>query len=87
MLNKSLTNWTSPTIVPTEPGRLWRARSGRGVPMMYHRFALGLMATILLGIAVAGCNTVGQPIAPFAASPTGTVAFERIDGLPEGQFQ
>ncbi len=54
--------------------------------MTYHRFALGLMATILLGIAVAGCNTVGQPIAPLAASPTGTVAFERIDGLPEGQF-
>jgi len=54
--------------------------------MTQRRFAFGLMITILLGVGVAGCNTVGQPIAPLAASPTGTVAFERIDGLPEGQF-
>ena len=55
--------------------------------MFNHRFASGLVATILLGVAVAGCDTIGQPLAPFAGSPAGTVAFERIDGLPEGQFR
>jgi hypothetical protein len=54
--------------------------------MTYRRLAFGLIATILLGIGVAGCDTTGQPIVPLAATPAGTVAFERIDGLPEGQF-
>jgi hypothetical protein len=55
--------------------------------MGYGRLAFGLVATILLGIGVAGCNTTGPAVAPFAAAPTGTVAFERIDGLPEGHFR
>jgi hypothetical protein len=55
--------------------------------MFNHRFASGLLTTILLAIAIAGCDTIGQPLAPFAGAPAGTVAFERIDGLPEGQFR
>jgi hypothetical protein len=57
------------------------------MPVFNHRFAFGLLATILFAIALAGCDTVGTPMAPFAGAPAGTVAFERIDGLPEGQFR
>jgi hypothetical protein len=46
-----------------------------------------MMATILLGIGVAGCDTAGQPGLSFLGAPAGSVAFERIDGLPEGQFR
>jgi hypothetical protein len=51
------------------------------------RFVFGVVTTILLGIAVAGCNTAGMPTAPFGGPPSGTVAFERIDGMPEGHFR
>jgi hypothetical protein len=51
------------------------------------RFVFGFVATILLGIGVAGCNTAGMPTAPFGGAPSGTVAFERIDGMPEGHFR
>jgi hypothetical protein len=54
--------------------------------MSYRRAAVSLAAPILLGIALAGCNTAGQPVAPLAAGPAGTVAFERSDGLPQDQF-
>lgn len=55
--------------------------------MSWGRFAFGLLAPALLGLSVAGCDTTGQPMAPFAGTPAGTVAFQRIDGLPEPQFR
>lgn len=55
--------------------------------MSWGRVAFGLLAPALLGISLASCDTTGQPIAPFVGAPTGTVAFERIDGLPEPQFR
>jgi hypothetical protein len=55
--------------------------------MSWGRVAFGLLAPALLGISLASCDTTGQSIAPFAGAPAGTVAFERIDGLPEPQFR
>jgi hypothetical protein len=55
--------------------------------MSWGRLAFGLLAAALLGMCVAGCDTTGQPMAPFAGTPAGTVAFQRIDGLPEPQFR
>jgi hypothetical protein len=55
--------------------------------MSWRRVAIGLMAPALLGIGVAGCDTTGQPITPFAGAPAGTDAVQRIDGLPEPQFR
>jgi hypothetical protein len=55
--------------------------------MSWGRVAFGLLAPALLGISLASCDTTGQSIAPFVGAPTGTVAFERIDGLPEPQFR
>ena len=55
--------------------------------MFNRRFALSLVATILLGIGVAGCDTAGMPGLSLTGAPAGSVAFERIDGLPEGQFR
>ncbi len=55
--------------------------------MSWRRVAFGLLAPALLGIGVAGCDTTGQPMLPFAGAPAGTVAFQRIDGLPEAQFR
>jgi hypothetical protein len=55
--------------------------------MSWRRVAFGLLAPALLGIGVAGCDTAGQPMTPFAGAPTGTVAFQRIDGLPEPQVR
>ena len=55
--------------------------------MSWGRVAFGLLVSALLGISVAGCDTIAQPASPFAGSPAGTVAFQRIDGLPEPQFR
>jgi hypothetical protein len=55
--------------------------------MSWGRVAFGLLAPALVGLSVAGCDTIAQPAAPFAGSPAGTVAFQRIDGLPEPQFR
>jgi hypothetical protein len=55
--------------------------------MSWGRVAFGLLAPALFGLSVAGCDTTGQPMAPFAGAPAGTVAFQRIDGLPEPQFR
>jgi hypothetical protein len=55
--------------------------------MSWGRVAFGLLAPALVGISVAGCDTTGQPMAPFAGASVGTVAFQRIDGLPEPQFR
>jgi hypothetical protein len=55
--------------------------------MWCRRLVFGCVTTILLGVALAGCNTGGMPAAPFAGAPAGTVAFERIDGMPEGHFR
>jgi hypothetical protein len=58
-----------------------------GLPMSIRRLAFGLVTAILLGAALAGCDTPGPMVAPFAGAPAGPVAFERFDGLPEGQFR
>jgi len=55
--------------------------------MSWGRVAFGLLAPTLLGICVAGCDTTGQSMLPLAGAPAGTVAFQRIDGLPEPQFR
>jgi hypothetical protein len=55
--------------------------------MSWRRVAFGLLAPALLGVALAGCDTTGQPVAPFVGAPAGTVAFQHIDGLPEPQFR
>lgn len=55
--------------------------------MSWGRVAFGLLAPTLLGISLGGCDITGQPMAPFAGAPAGTVAFQRIDGLPEPQFR
>src|ERR1700753_3465501 len=55
--------------------------------MSWGRVAFGLLAPALVGLSVAGCDTITQPATPFAGSPAGTVAFQRIDGLPEPQFR
>jgi hypothetical protein len=55
--------------------------------MSWSRVAFGLLAPALLGISLADCDTTGQPMMPLASAPAGTVAFERIDGLPEPQFR
>ncbi|PWT85410.1 MAG: hypothetical protein C5B56_14100 [Proteobacteria bacterium] len=55
--------------------------------MFSRQFALSLMAMVLLGLGVAGCDTAGMPALSLPGAPAGSVAFERIDGLPEGQFR
>jgi hypothetical protein len=55
--------------------------------MSWGRVAFGLLAPAMLGMSLASCDTTGQPRAPFAGAPAATVAFQRIDGLPEPQFR
>jgi hypothetical protein len=55
--------------------------------MSWGRIAFGLLAAALLGMALAGCDTTGQSMMPLAGASAGTVAFQRIDGLPEPQFR
>ena len=47
----------------------------------------GFAAAALLGALVAGCTTNGPAPTLVSSAPRGTVAFESIDGLPEGQFR
>jgi hypothetical protein len=47
----------------------------------------GVATAVLLGALSAGC-TVSTPMPSLVSNaPRGTVAFESIDGLPEGQFR
>jgi hypothetical protein len=55
--------------------------------MTWGRIAFGLLAPALLGMSLAGYDTTGQSTMPLAGAPAGTVAFQRIDGLPEPQFR
>jgi hypothetical protein len=55
--------------------------------MSWGRVAFGLLAPALVAISVAGCDTTGPSMLPLAGVPAGTVAFQRIDGLPEPQFR
>lgn len=51
----------------------------------WRRRGLSAAALIMIAIGVAGCTTDGQPTLASGRGPT--VAFEQIDGLPEGVFQ
>lgn len=53
------------------------------------RFARACAGIMLIGTLAAGCTaTTGPaPILASAAAPRGTVAFDSIEGLPEGQFR
>ena len=44
-----------------------------------------LSTVVLLAVGAAGCTTDGQPTLTGGRGPT--VAFEQIDGLPEGVFK
>ena len=55
--------------------------------MSLGRLAFGLLAPALLGMSLVGCDTTGQSMMPLAGASAGTVAFQRIDGLPEPQFR
>jgi hypothetical protein len=45
-----------------------------------------VIGPLLLGALAAGCTVKGPSPMLAGAAPRGTVAFESIDGLPEGQF-
>lgn len=44
------------------------------------------LALLAVAVAASGCTTDGSPTASYAAVPSGTVAFESIDGPPVGVF-
>ncbi|HWM46509.1 MAG TPA: hypothetical protein VNR11_06290 [Xanthobacteraceae bacterium] len=54
-------------------------------PRLICRIA-GMAAMMLVSGLSAGCTTTGAPTSLVNHGPPGTVAFESIDGLPEGQF-
>lgn len=45
------------------------------------------LAVLALALGAASCTSDGQPMASFASSHAGTVAFESIDGPPQPIFQ
>jgi hypothetical protein len=85
MPNKSLTNWTPPAFVLyAPPVRLWGSGPGWG--------RADVQPSICIRpIGDDPARDRGRRLryrrAAFAGAPAGTVAFERIDGLPEGQFR
>ncbi len=52
-----------------------------------HPRAIGAVSALIAAIACAGCTTSGQPTILVSQAAGATVAFESIDGLPEGQFR
>jgi hypothetical protein len=51
------------------------------------RVARAVAGIVMLGALAAGCTANGPAPTLISAAPRGTVAFESIDGLPEGQFR
>jgi hypothetical protein len=51
------------------------------------RLARIIAPIVLLGALAAGCTTNGPASTLASSAPRGTVAFESIDGMPEGQFR
>src|SRR5690242_18531600 len=60
---------------------LKRSRRAAAAPMLFFRI-LGLSSAL----AIAGCNTTGQPVAFVTAPQKATVAFDSIDGPPRPVF-
>jgi hypothetical protein len=60
---------------------LERSRRAAAAPMLFCRI-LGMLGAL----AIAGCNTSGQPVAFVTAPQKATVAFDSIDGPPRPVF-
>ncbi len=70
---------------------MWSGTGRRavGAPgFAFHRMRFGLAAAMALGLAAGGCaSTNTGPMASAVAERGGSIAFESIDGPPQGVFQ